>query len=128
MLNRAMSSFQSGRVRVALKAVAAILALATLLAFPIRSPHQFVNHFRTSSTELRRAMVRLVAVAQPQRSTAGEVADHFAHAASAARVIVETSYTPVAAPSFVTAPVPLPRMLMRLKLGSTSSDPRDPLL
>lgn len=121
-----MSSYDSGRVRVALKAAAAILAIATLLAFPIRKPHQFANHFRP--TELCRTMERLVTVAQPRPAEPGEIADQFSRVGSAAHALVEVSFTPLVAPAPVTDAVPLTRMLMRLKLGRTSSDPRDPLL
>lgn len=76
---------------------------------------------------LRRTMVRYVAVAQPCPSKSSEIATAGTKLITRLRLLVSAAPRPLVA-SVVAAPVSLSRMLMRFKLGHTSSQLFDPLL
>lgn len=111
-----------------IKTIASIVALVMLVTFPAGRTHQFTNHFRT--TELRGTMERLVAVAEPPSSSAGELADHATQLAASMRMrmLAEPSRRPFSRFNLEYRPTSLVRILMRLKLGHAFSRLGDPLI
>ena len=104
---------------------ACVVSVLMLLAFPIRQADQFTNHFRTP--EVRRSIERHTPIAQPESGPA----ERIAHQAVMPSVVmpVETGNVvdPVAKVD-LSFQVPLSRLLLRLKLGSSRSGGQDPLL
>jgi hypothetical protein len=123
MINR----FYTGTLKSArrLNLAACIMGALTLLTFPAQSAHQFTDHFRTP--EVRRAIERHTPIAQGESEAAERiplqaVVPTLSFLADADRAIIPIS-------NYERSPqVQLPRMLSRLKLGSSSSDASDPLL
>lgn len=75
----------------------------------------------------RRTMIRYVAVAQPYPGKSSEMAD--AHSMPDAHLRLQAAAMPrPLAASLVAEPVSLSQILMRLKLGHSSSQLFDPLL
>ena len=95
-----------------------------LLAFPIRSAHQFSDHFRTP--EVRRSIERHTPIAHPDSRSA----ERTPHQALLPALLIPTDDLGAIKPAahFDLAEIPISRLLLRLKLGSSRSSSQDPLL
>ena len=102
-----------------------VVGVLMLLAFPIRQAHQFTNHFRTP--EVRRSIERHTPIAHPEAG----IAERIAHQAVLPALLVHIDTGAVVEPAAnieFASQVPLSRLLLRLKLGSSRSGGQDPLL
>jgi hypothetical protein len=112
-------------IRPLINVVAVLLGLLMLLAFPMRQVHQFTDHFRAS--EMRRSVERHTFLAQPEADPAERVAHCALVPALPVPVENQSNVKPVPAFEF-TSPVPLTRLLSRLKLGRSRAGSQDPLI
>lgn len=114
--------FATLRLAHVLNLLACAVSLLMLLAFPLRSAHQYTNHYR--APEIRRAIERNTPIAHPE----AETAECIAHQAVLPRLLAPTHTGEVAEPvsniEFFSQ-VPLSRLLLRLKLGSSRSGGQD---
>jgi hypothetical protein len=102
-----------------------VVSVLMLLAFPLRSAHQFTDHFRTP--EVRRSIERHTPIAHPD----SRIADRIAHQAIMPAFLVPVDIgeaTFSVANVEVSSKTPISRLLLRLKLGSSRSGGQDPLL
>jgi hypothetical protein len=105
--------------------LASVVVALVLLAFPMQRTHQFTDHFRTS--EARRSVERHTFLGQPELDPAERVT--YCAALPVLPVPIETNgdVRPRTGIEFA-PPVPLQRLLSRLKLGPSRGSGPDPLL
>jgi hypothetical protein len=117
--------FKSSRIRELLQMAAWAFGALVLLTFPMRSAHQYTNHFRTP--EVRRSIERHIFVAHTNLDPAERISQQ-----SVLRTIVvpldgQDAISPLDRSQFRSL-IPISHLLSRLKLGSSRSDSQDPLL
>jgi len=103
-----------------------LCSLLMLVMLPAQRPHQFAVHYRT--TQFRRTLEQNACVADTEAGTS----DRVAHEASLPSILVRLPVYPVRTVRIsrinqIVTLTPLPRLLLRLKLRS-SSDSQDPLV
>jgi hypothetical protein len=102
-----------------------VVSVLMMLAFPMRSAHQFGFHFRTP--EVRRSIERNTAFANPEPKPSERIP--YQAVRPALFVLVDTGDAPFPiAHVELSSNVDFPRLLLRLKLGSSRSGSQDPLL
>jgi hypothetical protein len=102
-----------------------LVVVLTLLAFPMQRTHQFTDHFRTS--EARRSVERHTFLGQPELDPAERVAYCAGLPTLPVRIEIIGDVKPRTGIEFA-PPVPLQRLLSRLKLGPSRGSGPDPLL
>jgi hypothetical protein len=105
--------------------VACAFSVLMLLTLPIRSGHQYTNHFRTP--EVRRTVERHTYVAHTNAGPAESVPHQNVLAPLLATVDDGDVIKPVV-DSEISTQIPISRLLLRLKLGWSRSGNQDPLL
>jgi hypothetical protein len=104
--------------------MAGLLSLLLLLIFPLQRIHHFGTRLRTPQTVSQ--IERHIFVAQPKVVHA-QVANYAAMLTPFAAIVSTSQIKPL--PGFDLADrVPLPRLLLRLKLGSSRASSPDPLV
>jgi hypothetical protein len=118
------SHFIQRKAASLLSLAACVVSILMLLAFPIRSAHQFSDHFRTP--EVRRSIERHTPIAHPDSRSA----ERTPHQALLPALLIPTDDLDALKPAahFDFAEIPISRLLLRLKLGSSRSGSQDPLL
>jgi len=102
-----------------------MVSVLMLLAFPIRSAHRFENHFRTP--EVRRTVERHTVVAHSESAPIERIAHQAVMPALLVPIDLREANEP-ASKVELSSPIPISRLLLRLKLGSARSGSQDPLL
>jgi hypothetical protein len=102
-----------------------LLGLLMLISFPIRSAHQFENHFRTP--EVRRSIERHTAIVNPE-SKAPERISYQGVLPSFLKITDAADVPYPVARGQVSDHLEFPHLYPRLKLGSSRSGSQDPLL
>lgn len=108
-----------------LNLAACVVSILMLLAFPIRSAHQFSDHFRTP--EVRRSIERHTPIAHPDSGAS----ERIPHQTVLPALMVPLDYGEAIKPALtweLASQIPSSRLLLRLKLGSSRSGSQDPLL
>jgi hypothetical protein len=123
MSNRFHSTMLNG-TRLISSAVCAV-TLLMMLTFPISQGHQLTSHFRVP--DVCRSTERRTPIAPPEAETAERIAHQAALPALPIPIIINEVVEPTA--NIELPPqVPLSRLLLRLKIGSSRSSSQDPLL
>jgi hypothetical protein len=96
-----------------------------LLTFPVQRVHQFADHYRTP--EIRRSVARHSFLDETKSDASERISAHYLEPGSLVLVDFENDVKPFKESARVPR-VPLARLLLRLKLGSSLSGTSDPLL
>jgi hypothetical protein len=108
-----------------LNLAACVVSVLMMLAFPIRSAHQFESHLR--NPEVRRSIERNTAVANPESKPSERISYRAVQPALFVLVNTGDASLPFANAKPFSYAV-FPRLISRLKLGSSRSGGQDPLL
>lgn len=104
---------------------ACVVSLLMLLGFPLGSAHQYNNHFR--EPEIRRTIERNTPIAHPEAGSCANIAPQVVLPSLLMPIDFRNVIEPGVTTEF-TSPVPLSRLLLRLKLGRSRSGGQDPYL
>jgi hypothetical protein len=108
-----------------LRFVAFAFSVLMLLTLPIRSAHRYTNHFRTP--EVRRTVERHTYVVHGNAGSA-ECVSHQDVLVPVRVSVDDGDAIKPAIDSEIAPQIPISRLLLRLKLGSSRSGNQDPLL
>ena len=115
----------AGRPLRTIATAASLLAVVTLLTFPAQRPWHFIQRFRAPQTVYQ--IQRHIFAAQPQAAPVVMAASHRFFGRLLAEAETAGQFKTMA--GFETASwVPLPRLLLRFRLGSARNSASDPLL
>lgn len=102
-----------------------VVSVLMLLAFPLRSAHQFADHFRTP--EVRRSIERHTPIAHSDTGPTSGITHQIVLPVLLMPVDIGENPFP-ATNVYVSSETPISRFLLRLKLGLSGSGSQDPLL